>query len=760
MDWDRGGERLREYGRVLARRRWAVYVAVTAALLVAVAASFLATPLYRATCTVQIERQNPDVLTFRDLSQIDYSWMAYGDFYQTQYRIIASKPVALRAAEDLRLADHPRLGPDGAAGPGPLTRLLGALRSAISRAEPAEPPTPEEIAAARVLAGLEVDRLRNSHLVGIAWVGEDPALTAEIANAVAEAYIRSSVVSERETTEQARQFLDGRLADLSAEIREKELALQDYGESKRIVSIEDSNNITLQALKDLSTRLTAARTELAGAAARWEAVRAARPDGLPEVLQSDLIARLRQENATQEAEYSAKVRRFKEDWPGLQTLSGKIEETRRRLEEETDRIADQVRATAESRYLSAKNEVDNLQRLLDDQENDAQRQRENALQYATLQTEIGKLRDTYNAMLQRRNEMRMATELRGAEEGPTNVRIVERAEVPAAPFQPNLPVNLAIGLLLGGGIGVGLAFVLDSLDNTLSNTTEVERLVGLPVLAAIPRHRPEGRERGRGRAARPGVRPAPEALDLIAAKDTQALVSEAYRELRTAFLLSHAGEPPRQVMVTSAEPEDGKSSTAINLATVLAQLGRRVLLVDTDLRKPRLHRTFDLDNARGVSTYLSGMEDDATQLVSRTSVDGLDLVSSGPIPPNPSELLNSPRFTQFGRALLRAGYQHLIFDSAPLLSVSDAMVLASRVESTILVVRADKTTRPSLRLAVEKLCQAGREPAGVVLNDVDEGKNGGQRYRYYGAGPEAGDGDTEPEGFGARLRRKVGAGRG
>ena len=204
----------------------------------------------------------------------------------------------------------------------------------------------------------------------------------------------------------------------------------------------------------------------------------------------------------------------------------------------------------------------------------------------------------------------------------------------------------------------------------------------------------------------------PKGLDLVTHLDPKAPASEAFRELRTGILLSHAGEPPRQLMVTSAVPEEGKSTTSLNLAVTLAQLGQRVLIVDTDLRRPRLHKVFGMANEVGASTFLSGLEDDAAGLTMHTPIPNLDIMSSGPVPPNPSELLNSPRFNELGRELLAAGYEHILYDSPPLLAVSDPVIIASRVETAIIVVRAGKTTRQSIRVAVEKMRQTGKGRGG------------------------------------------------
>ena len=435
---------------------------------------------------------------------------------------------------------------------------------------------------------------------------------------------------------------------MKREIGAQEERLQEYGEAKRIVSIDDSNNVTLQALQAISERRTVAQTTLATAQAHYEVALAAPPDALPEVLDSDLISRLRQEYAGYEAEFTEKSGLFKDGWPGMQTLRSKLEQARRRLELETDRIASQVRATAKADYLEALGEVANLDRLLATQEEAAQRLKRDAVEYANLQIEVRKKRETLNALIARQNEMALSTRLQDLDSTSTNIRIMERARPATAPFRPDTKLNLLLGLGFGLILGVGTALFLDYLDNTVGNAAELQNSTSLPILAVIPRHRDSNAKLTRVRRRQTPV-PA-DTIDFVTRRDAAAAASEAYRELRTAILLSNPGSPPRRIAITSSVPQEGKTATAINLAVVLAQLGRRVLLVDTDLRRPRLHKAFDVRNERGVSNYLSGNEADPTRLVLQTSLQHLDLLPSGPIPPNPSELLNSTVVRRDGEA--------------------------------------------------------------------------------------------------------------
>jgi capsular exopolysaccharide synthesis family protein len=501
----------------------------------------------------------------------------------------------------------------------------------------------------------------------------------------------------------------------------------------------------MQALADVSKRRTEAQGELARKEAAWRSVQGVADEALPEVLRSPLIERLKAEHATYEADLSQKSRLFRDDWPELQSLRSKLEQVRERLDIETQEIARRVRLTTESEYRQALDEVRNLDRLLTSQEQDAQQLKRDAVEFNNLLSEVQKKRETLNSLIARKSEMELSTRLTGVQPLEGNIRVLSRARVPLAPFRPNTKLNVTLGLLLGLGLGVGGALLLDYLDNTFTSPKQIETMLGLPTLAMIPRHAAVEAVAARGRKR--GAAAAVETVELISHRAPSDPATEAYRELRTAILLSSAGAPPPRLMVTSALPSEGKSATAVNLAIVLAQLGKKVLLVDTDLRRPRLHRVFDARNERGVSTVLSGLEPNPAAVISPTRVPGVDLLPSGPVPPNPTELLAGTVFVELSRRLLDLGYDHVVFDSPPTLPVSDPLMVASAVDVFFLVVRASSTPRESVRRAIQKHNQSGLQPIGIVLNDVDEHAAGhgygGYRYSYEPQSPS--DGQSVPE---------------
>ena len=715
---------IRRAWAILLRRRWVVLGTLLAISLTTLLTSFLSTPLYRATATLQLDRMSPNILTFRELSNVDYSWTAYDGFYETQYKIIGSFAVARKAVERLGLVSHSVFSEDKK--PGLYARIRALLPK---RGVPIEV-DPIESAAAIVREGLEVSPVRNSQLVRISWVSPEPPLAAEVANAVADAYAQFNMASRYSTTDHANEFLVNQIEFLKKEINAIEERLQTYGEAKGIVSIDQTNNVTLQALQDIAQEWTESQTRLARAKAKYDAVSKSVPDALPEVMNSPLISQLRQEYASYEAKHTGQSRIFKEDWPEAQMLKSQLDQARTRLELETKRIAEQVRATAESDFEAARKTVTNLETLLHTQQDAAQRLKRDAVEYSNLQSDVQKRRETLNALLQRRNEMTLSTRLMDVDLTSSNIRIMERARTPAFPFRPNTRLNLLMGLVLGFSLGVGLAFLVDYLDNTIGSADQLRKTIELPVLAVIPMHTASGSSRPKSQKKHKVA--VAQTIDLIADREPHASITEAYRELRTSLLLSHPGQPPRFIMVTSAVPEEGKTATAVNLAAVLAQLGKRVLLIDSDLRRPRLHKVFGVENREGVSTCLSGLEAHPGALIRTTGIANLALLPSGPIPPNPSELLNSDAFSELGKQLIDLGYDHILLDTPPTVAVSDPMIIAQTTDVAILVVRANRTPRALARLAAEKLTTASSGSLGSVLNCVGNDAYGAGSYEYRG----------------------------
>jgi capsular exopolysaccharide synthesis family protein len=721
---DDASHHLLDYWRILVQRRWVVFACIGVVTATALFLTLFSTPQYRATSTLQIDRRGPDVLAFKDVVGVDPSWASYQDFYQTQYRILQSRSVLKLAVVRLDLPNRPEYAGRTAK---PITRLIGWFRGLLSSQDEG-PVDPIDPAVAFLAGGLAVSPVRNSQLVAVSFTDQDPVLSRDAANAIASAYLEFSFRALYDTTAVARDFLTKEVARVRREIAELEERLQDYGTSKEILAIDgEGGDISRQALSSLSAQYVEARGRLAVAQADYEAVSGANPASLPEVLESRLIEGLKQQHAEVERRYSLLAERFREDWPPLQELRGEMEQAEKRLELETNSIASQVRQVAEAEYERAKAEVKHLETQVEKQKREVQRVNRDAVEYASLKAEIDTKRQLLLDLASRQSETQTSERLR--ETNTSNIRVVDAAEVPKFPIGPNKKFNLLLALLVGTGLGIGMAFLLDYLDNTIKSESDIQRIAATPVLGYVPHYLPLRVVEGEDAAEEP-TRPQ---IDIASFRESRSAFSEAFRDLRTSLLLASPDRPPRRIVVTSCEPDDGKSTVSANLSIVLTQLGRRVLLIDSDLRKPRMHRVFDLENSAGLSSVLSGNAE-PEELLRETLIHRLSVVTSGPIPPNPSELLGSTGLESFLEHVeQQGGFDHIIMDSPPVVSVTDPVILAAIADATLLVVRQGKTARESLAQSVQRLRQSRARLAGAVLNAVTEesGKYYYKRYRYH-----------------------------
>lgn len=722
---------LAHYWRVLVRRRWVVTAAVLSVFAVAAVKTFRTIPTYRAAVTIQIERVDPNIMRFQEVLTYDPSFLSYQDYYQTQYRLISSRAVASRTVRRLGLASDPGFMP--ASPPGALTRLWRAVTNPLrSRGgDDAEGDRdPDRPFVDVLLAGLRVDPIKNSHLVEVAFISRSPELAAKVANGVADAYMTFGMETKVDTSETAQDFLTRQIGVLRKEVADLERATQVYGESKEIIPTGTRENTTLSALEDLQRAYTQAQADRAEKEGALTAVRMAPDSGLPQVAASPLVQALTSDVAQLERDHSEMAKTFKPEWPALARLLAKLDQARDRLHRETEEIAMSARHASEAAYRAARERETNLAALLDQQKRVALKLSSDSIEYTNLRSEASKKRETLDQLLKRQSEIALSSHLKDVRS--SNTRVIDLARVPLLPYKPNKTTDLLLGLITGLGLGVGMAFLIEYLDNSIKSPEEVSRITGYATFGLIPEHRRAGPRPLRKGTSHPDGEPL---IDLVTHLDSRSPLAEAYKELRTATLLASPDQPPRTILITSCLPEEGKSQTCLNLAIALAQAGRRILLVDTDLRRPRLHAALGLANDAGISTYLSGNAE-VEQLVQRTTVPSLDILTSGPIPPNPSELLGSRNFLALVRDFAgRGSYDHLIFDSPPVLSVADPVVMATVLDGTILVVRCGRTPREALGRGAGKLRQSNVRVLGVVLNGVSRQDRSYPYQTGYSAGP-------------------------
>jgi succinoglycan biosynthesis transport protein ExoP len=696
-------------------------------------------PQYQATTTLQIERRNLTPVGNNENIWYENYWNL--EFYPTQYELLQSRGLAERVVKSLDLMADVNFNPGRRdAGARPTAEgdeaVLGRL-------------------ADQLRGGLAVEPVRSTQLVQLRFRASSPEFAAKAANAFAEAFIDMGVEDRYASAGKASTFIASQIEALKLEIDDKEKQLQAFSRRSDIVTLDPQANVTLQRLEALNSQVMDARKERIEKEAQYHEALAGPKESLADGLSTGVVSEQRSQLLKLERDYDTKLKTYKPDFPDMIALKAEIEKARQHLEEVSKEQLDKARSGAFSAYQSALRQEEALQSELSRLKSEAIDQSSAAVEYTNLKVEIQTRRDLLDELLRKQSETEVAVRLQDTRE--SNVRIIDKALVPGGPFRPSLHKDVSYGLLLGLLFGVGCAVLIELLDRTIKSPEEVERRLGLPTLAVIQDLAEDGKTYGYASygygygaggpsAGKPRVRPttrtAPASLlekkkgtavplgqiELVPHARPRTLISESYRSLRTALLLSSAREL-RVVAVTSAVAGEGKTATASNLAVVLAQLGRQVLIVDCDLRKPRLHQVFRVSNRAGLVNQLTAAAEPEVFLP--TEVPNLWITPSGPIPPNPSELLSSDRMRDWLKAA-RSRFDFVVIDTPPALAVTDATVVGMLADGVVLTLRSGKVTREEARLCRDRLRQTGIKILGAVLNRHRSLQAGlGKRYRYY-----------------------------
>jgi capsular exopolysaccharide synthesis family protein len=694
---------LLEYWHVLLARRWIVAGVGVAVFAVALVFTLLSTPVYRASSTLQIERETLKIMDVQGLTPTESPMDR--DFYQTQYELLQSRSLALRVIQDLRLVDAPQFADAVAAAD------RRAARRSAQGTGPGARQRREHALIDPVLKALTIEPVRNSRLVRINFDSPDRALAARVANAYANAFIASNIERRFEASSYASKFLQERLAQIKARLEDSEKALVAFATDEQIIAVENAPSLSAQSLGEVNSALSVAQKARIQAEAEWRQASAGDGLGLPQVVANPLVQKLREARAAQAAEYQQKLRTFKPDYPDMQRLAGQLAETDRQIAGEVRNIRDALRLEYQA-ALTQEHLLDSRLSALKGEVLDLQGR---SIRYNILRREAETNRQLYDGLLQRYKEIGVVGNV-----GANNISVVDRADPPDDRHSPRIPLNLAVGLLLGLGAGVFAAFAVHHLDRRIRSPHALGQTVPLPVLGAIP-------------CLPKAQTPAQAAVDL------RSPFAEAYRSVRTALQFSTVDGLPRSLLFTSPGPGEGKSTSALELARNIAQLDRRVLLVDADLRNPSVHRLLGTSNGAGLTNILAGGSD-AFAVVRGTAVPGLSVVTSGPIPPNPPELLAGDRLAET-LAAFRDGFDVVVIDGPPVLGLADAPLLANRADATILVAAADHTRTDSLKDAVRRLAGTRAHVVGTLLTrhvaDRAGDGYGYGGYAYYSYGESA-----------------------
>jgi capsular exopolysaccharide synthesis family protein len=717
------------------RSRWKLIAAMVVVSVTAAAVLYAITPKqYRATTRVQIDRRNLAPIGGRQNPWLESLWNM--EFYPTQYKLLESRGLAEKVILDLGLAEDSRFNPSG--------RNLARSSEDLS-------PDQADLdvlgrMAGRLLGGLTVSPVRNTQLVDIVYRASSPEFAARVANGFADAFINWGIDTRIDTVGRASTFLAAEIDSLKREIQNKEARIRALSRDTDILSLDQDTNVALQRFQTYNQDFMQAKQQRIESEIRYQELVDTPAKDVAEAHAGDTVEKLVEEQRRLEQEYETKLQTYKPEWPGLVELRTEIEQGRRNIERVVAEAADRARQTAYNEYQAAVRKERALKDELDAQKTELLDQSSTAVELSNLRVELASSRELLEKLIDQQSETEVAARLQDARE--SNVRVIDKALVPRSPFRPSLRENVGMGLGVGLALGIGLVFLLEFMDRTLKSPEEVERRLGLPSLAVIPdvgdAESTYGRRQGYGygygavrkkrqpgiirRVAGPGGDSEDlESIELVPHERPRLSVSEAYRALRTALLLSSARELG-VVAITSPGSGEGKTATSTNLAVVMAQLGRRVLLIDGDLRKPRIHEVFGVSNRTGLVSILAGGEDPASVLTA-SSVKNLSLITSGPSPPNPSELLSSNRMRELLERA-RSRFDFVIIDTPPVLAVTDATVIGSQTDGVVLCLRAGKVLREDAKTCRDRLLMADVKLLGTVLNRHRE-RSAGRSYHYY-----------------------------
>jgi capsular exopolysaccharide synthesis family protein len=714
------------------QRHWRLASVITLVCLAAGLVHYLITPkMYRATVTVQIDRRSMSIGGGAETPWLENWWNL--EFYPTQYKLLESRGLAERVVSNLRLYEDPEFNPGWAhwsstVEGGSTSELDAAVLGNLGQS---------------LLGGLSIAPIKSTQLVEISYRSMSPTLAARVANGVAAAFIDWGIETRSESAGRASTFLGKQIDSLKGELQDKDNTLQAYSRRSDIVAMDPASNPVLQRLQALNSDYIQALSARIDKESQYNEVLSAPEEGVADTLSGGLVSTLRQELLQQQQEYATKLTIYKPDMPLMVEQRSKIEELRQHFDSVVSEMVEQARKGAQAAFQTAKRREQALAAELDRAKDETIEMGSAAVGYNNLQMEISTRRQLLDELLRRQSETDVTARLQASRE--SNIRIVDRALVPGGAFRPSLRKDLGLSLVLGIFLGLGCIFLVEYLDRTLKSAEEAERLLGLPVLALVPdvSDRGKGYSYGYGygyggrkrkrKSWRDKKAPAEtiKEIELLPHTKPRHAVSEAYRALRTALLLSSA-EEMRMIALTSAQSGEGKTATAANLAVVMAQLGRSVLLIDADLRKPRQHRVFRVSNRQGLVNCLTEGTD-LDEVVQTTVVPGLTLMTSGTIPPNPSELLASDRMRELLERARRL-FDFVIVDTPPILAVTDASLVGAQADGMVFCLNAGKVLREEARTGTDRLAMAGNKVLGLVLNRyVPTNTSDSKHYYYYQA---------------------------
>ena len=713
---------LSDYLLTLRKHLWLILTFMLSVVTIVAIATFRMQPVYVATARIEIDRQNSNILPFQGVDSYDLM-IDTDNYIETQSKILTSETMALETIRNSGLSALPQYSsPNGPS-------------EAVATGNLANQNRPPELGA--FLASLSVRRVPTSRLLDVSFESTDPQLAARIVNAHIETYVQRNFQSQYDSTTRATTWLRDQLEELKIRVQRSEDARIAYERQNQIWTLDDKQNVTSQRFVDANRELTVAQNERVKRQAILEFAKSGNVDAVPQIQSDAALAEFQRRLTDTTSQHREALEQFGPNFPKVKRLQAQIEDIQENIQKEKQNIID----TLDSEYRQAVARETMLAKELDIQKQEVNQMAGKMVEYNILKREAEANKVLYDGLLTKLREAGVSAGLRSS-----NIRIVDPAMIPSAPSRPAKARNILLALVVGLVGGIGLALMREYMDNTVKTPDDVETLSRLPSLAVVPQFEAtNGNGAGGKRATKllPGSSSSRyQKMELVAQHLPKSQMSEAFRALRTSLLLSRADHPPQVILVTSALPREGKTTAAANLAVTLAQLGDKTIVVDADLRKPGVGRLLNMTggNYAGLSSYLAGASSLDLVIVPHATIPNLAAIPTGPLPPNPADLLSSHKLAE-AITELRKRFKFIVIDSPPVMAATDAVILSVQSDGVLLVVRSGETPKVAFARTRDLLVSVKCNILGVVLNAVNAGApDYYYSYRYYpysyGYGPQ------------------------
>ena len=701
---------LYDYLLILRKHQWLIVSFMLAVVTIVSIATFRMQPVYVASTRIELGRENANILPFQGTDSYDYM-LDLENYIETQSKILTSETLALQTIRTGVLTGQPQF------------QNSDPSSEALATGSLANQKRPPELGA--FLGSLGVKRVPNSRLMDISFEANSPELAAQVVNAHIRNFIDQNRRSHYDATTAATTWLTDQLDELKIKVKNSEDARLDYERKNQIWEIDDKQNLTTQRLSEISRQLIEAQGERMRKQSLFEFAKQGDADLVPQIRDSIGVQDLLHRRTELNGQYTEAINQYGPNFPRVQRLQSQLKE----IDQNLDREKRAVVARLGSEYHEAQQREELLVRTLDQQKSEANLMSERMVQYNILKRDAEADKALYDGLLTKLKEAGISAALQSS-----NIRVVDPAMIPSYPSRPAKGRNVALAFLVGLVGGIGLAILREYMDNTVKTPDDVETLARLPSLAVVPAFEDSpGDARSRKTLSEAIGNGHSRHVELVAQHLPKSQMSEAFRALRTALLLSQAGSPPQVILVTSALPREGKTTAAANLAVTLAQLGDRTLLIDADLRKPGIGRLLNMTSGKyaGLSSYLAGVSSLELVTVQHPAIPNLSAIPTGPLPPNPADLLSSHKLAD-AIAELRTKFKFIVIDTPPVMAATDAVILSVQADGVLLVVRSGETPKEAFTRTRDLLVSVKCRLLGVVLNAVNSNApDYYYSYRYY-----------------------------